>query len=256
MRIILIILLLATFVSFPVNGLAASLKSNEIGFAVSVLLSSHFEMDDTDLPEIQSMEKETPDNRIPSKEKIEKLKTNDRFNYEVKERKPSLWKIIKSYLKYYIEKATRTVLGYVVIFIIVFVFVWLLIKISGIKPFQRKIKNTSEFNIETEDINEMNFDILIQNALANRDYRLCIRLMYLRNLKTMSDMGIINWTVNKTNYSYLCEIRDTALYDSFLNQTILFDYVWYGSVGLDDTTFYEARERVDNFNFIIKNSRQ
>ena len=205
------------------------------------------------LPKNSIQTEQVPDVRIPPKEEIEKFIADKQFNYERKDRKPTLKEILMRYLNYFLKEASENVLGYVVIFIIVFVFVLLLIRLGGIKSLQSNIKNSSEANILTEDINEMNFNVLIQNALNNKDYRLCVRLMYLKSLKLLSDRKIINWNENKTNYSYLSEIKDVRLYDNFLELTILFDYVWYGNLKLDDNSFYQAQRQLNNFNDMMPN---
>ena len=199
-------------------------------------------------------EGEIVDVRIPSKNEIEKLMNDERFDYKkTKERKPTLWEYISMYIRRYIGKATESVMGYVAIFIIVFAIIALLIKISGISIFSRTTVNYSGVNIGVENVNEMNFSVLIQEALADKNYRLCVRLMYLKNLKALSDRNIIHWNGNKTNYSYIREINDGNLRDHFLNLTILFDYVWYGNLKLDNESFTEAYEQLDNFNKLIPN---
>ena len=199
-------------------------------------------------------EKETVDVRIPSKNEIEKLMNDERFDYKkTKKQKLTWWDYFKIYIGRYIGKATENVMGYVAIFIIVFALISLLIKILGIRIFGRSAVNSSGVNIGVEDVNVMNFSALIQEALANNNYRLCIRFMYLKNLKALSDRNIINWNGNKTNYSYLCEINDGNLRNHFLNLTILFDYVWYGNMKLDNESFTEAYEQLDNFNKLIPN---
>ena len=183
--------------------------------------------------------------RIPPIKEIEKLIADRRFNYERKDKKLSLWELIKMYFVRYLSEATTNIMGYVVIFIVVFAIVFLLIKISGIRSIQRNTTNYSEVDIGTENINEMNFNALIRSALDNKDYRLCVRFMYLKNLKALSDRKIIEWDVNKTNFSYLNEIKNVDLHGSFLRLTILFDYVWYGHLQLNDESFAEAREQFD-----------
>lgn len=109
-----------------------------------------------------------------------------------------------------------------------------------------------QIDIYTENVHNMNFDELIANALKNKDYRLVVRFLYLKNLKLMSDKEIIDWSTNKTNYSYQYEIKNNSLRNKFLEATLIFDYVWYGEFALDESQFSEINRRMNEFNNMVK----
>ena len=54
----------------------------------------------------------------------------------------------------------------------------------------------------------------------------------------------MDWQINKTNYDYQLELAKTPHAQPFQQLTLLFDYVWYGEMGIDKTQFGEIR---DNF---------
>ena len=64
-------------------------------------------------------------------------------------------------------------------------------------------ESKTKFKIVEEDINKMDFEKRINDAVNNRDYRLAVRLYYLKMLKLLSDKKIIDWQINKTNSAYV-----------------------------------------------------
>lgn len=117
--------------------------------------------------------------------------------------------------------------------ILIGVFVALLIwflATSDIRLFRKKATPIEEQVEEqpTENIFEMNFEREIQKAIETKNYRLAIRLMYLRTLRDLSNRSLINYTHEKTNSDYLFQLAGTPYYKNFFKLTRSFDYTWYG----------------------------
>lgn len=203
------------------------------------------------------------DFRVPDKEKIKEFKKDNRFIYNEPVRGVSLWDRIK----YWIFSKISDILGLVsdsgvpgviVIIIIVLILCLIILRVLGVdyrKVLGKKNIDTPEIDIYTENVHEMNFDTLIANALKNRDYRLVVRFLYLKNLKLLSDKEIIDWSANKTNYSYQYEISDFTLRTKFLEVTLIFDYIWYGEFPLDEGKYLDINTRMNDFNKMISNER-
>lgn len=101
-------------------------------------------------------------------------------------------------------------------------------------------------NVE-ENIHEMDFNSLIQQAIEQKLYRKAVRLYYLRILKTMTDKEIIEWQINKTNRDYRYELEKTGHSAGFEEITFLFDYIWYGEFPIDEPVFKETQDKFQNF---------
>jgi hypothetical protein len=118
---------------------------------------------------------------------------------------------------------------------------FIIFKLAGIDVF--KILKGESKNIEIpygeslENIHDINFDGEIDNAIANRNYRLAVRLLYLRSLKQLSDAHLIHWQIEKTNTSYLTELADTEYRQLFGLLTTQFEYIWYGDFPVDGQSF-------------------
>ena len=67
--------------------------------------------------------------------------------------------------------------------------------------FYRKRKQTGlAFEIVPEDIRTLDFDRLIDEAVAVRNYRRAVRLLYLKTLKALAAHHLIDWQRDKTNH--------------------------------------------------------
>lgn len=201
--------------------------------------------------------------RIPDKSKIEEYRKDPRFEYKKEERGLSWWDRILLAINNFINNLLGTVaksgmLSIVVLLIIVVVICLIVLKLIGVDYrtlLGKKELDKSDIDIYTENVHEMNFDALISNALRNKDYRLAVRFLYLKNLKQMSDKDIIEWSAHKTNYSYQYEIQNSLLRSKFLETTLIFDYVWYGEFELDESKFTEVDSRMGDLNKMINHER-
>ncbi|WP_457287363.1 hypothetical protein [Pedobacter sp. UYP24] len=141
--------------------------------------------------------------------------------------------------------------GYFIIAVFVAVVVFFLLKLSGIdfKFFSSKSKSVDVPYTETLDnIHEINFDQEIEKASANGNYRLAIRMFYLRTLKYLSDTNQIDWQPEKTNQTYILEITDADRKHVFTILTNQFEYIWYGEFFLEKERFNELSTDFNNFN--------
>lgn len=105
----------------------------------------------------------------------------------------------------------------------------------------------AEMEEDTQDIFAINFQKEIDKATDAGNYRLAIRLMFLRQLKRLSDRNIIQYTQDKTNFDYLLQLRPTALYPDFFRLARNYEYSWYGQFDIDAEKFAVIRKDFENF---------
>lgn len=99
-----------------------------------------------------------------------------------------------------------------------------------------------------EDINAIDFDAEIENAVAKHNYRFAVRLLYLKCLKQLSDSGLIEWQIDKTNYAYINELKDADRKETFSHLTRQFEYVWYGEFMIDGSVYNTINQSFQDFN--------
>jgi len=107
--------------------------------------------------------------------------------------------------------------------------------------FRRKKEkaNTLEFEI-TENIQQVNFENLIQEAVQNKEYRLAIRYNYLLLLKKLDQYKIISYDPQKTTYDYSLDLEGTAHSKGFNKATYYYTYIWYGEFSIDAEEYTTA----------------
>jgi len=191
------------------------------------------------------------------RENFQKDYQTEEFQYEPILKDTSRWDNFKAWLAYWLNRifsfggnANSSVLDIVIktiaVLIVLFV-VYLIVKaiinkeggwIFG-KSSKRKITAT-EFS--EEDIHSIDFRTIIEKSKAANNHRLSIRYYYLWLLKQMSDNGVIEWDIEKTNSDYLYEIKRAALKEDFQYLSYIYDYSWYGEFTIDDALFDKAEK--------------
>jgi len=101
--------------------------------------------------------------------------------------------------------------------------------------------------METEDIFAINYQKEIDKAAAQGNFRLAVRLMYLRLLKTMSEKNIIRYQQDKTNFDYLSEIHSTGYYNNFFRITRNYEYSWYGKFDVGEDAYGIIKKEISQF---------
>lgn len=138
---------------------------------------------------------------------------------------------------------------YVVIFIlVVFFIVKAIINKEGKWVFG---KSSDKSIIPVTDIEsniyEADFKSLIASAERDNNYRLAVRYYYLLLLKNLSQAGIIEYDVEKTNSDYHYEINSEALKKEFSYTSYLYNYIWYGEFDIDNNQFQKAKTAFNQF---------
>ena len=101
-------------------------------------------------------------------------------------------------------------------------------------------------NIE-ENLKDADIDRFLTDSLNNSDFRLAIRLYYLKIIKELSALRWIRWRKEKTNLDYLYEMKSRPFFASFKNVTKIFDRVWYGEAEIDKGIYDQLAPVFENF---------
>lgn len=159
-----------------------------------------------------------------------------------------IWEMINGALS---NKYSGDFVKYLVIAVVSALIIFSLSKIAGVDLmiFSRKSKAVDVPYGETmENIHEIDFNDEINKAVLNGNYRLAVRLLYLRSLKLLSDQELINWQPEKTNQTYIDELEDLERKQEFKILTLGFEYVWYGDFSIDKEVFNVLKGSFERFN--------
>jgi hypothetical protein len=86
----------------------------------------------------------------------------------------------------------------------------------------------NESNEEREDIFQLSYTKLIQNAEKTNNYRVAVRLMFIQTLKLLSDTNHIQYQPDYTDLHYLQQLQQSKYYNEFFNVMHSYEYIWYG----------------------------
>ena len=84
-----------------------------------------------------------------------------------------------------------------------------------------------------EEIEEIDAVDLLQKALNEGDYRMAIRMKFIRVLQEFNSSELIKWKEDKTNRDYLNELKPTTHYKFFKEASSIYALVWYGNHHID-----------------------
>lgn len=133
-------------------------------------------------------------------------------------------------------------IGAAVLFLVYFVF-------KNIS-FERKPKTTpaesGDPSQPVEDITSLDTKALLQQAIAEGNLKLAVRIYYLWLLKELDGNSLIKWKKDKTNRDYLHELFGRGdLVTSFRKLTLSYESVWYGDHDIDSGSFRSLSGQFD-----------
>ncbi len=126
----------------------------------------------------------------------------------------------------------------IILFVVIILAVLFFLYKSRPELFSRTKKTEPiPYDVEEENIHEIDFEQDISSALNAGNYRLATRLKYLQTLRCLSDSNSILWQIHKTPTEYLYEIRNKEIKQSFRELTQHFLRIRYGNYNATATLF-------------------
>jgi hypothetical protein len=126
--------------------------------------------------------------------------------------------------------------------------------LSGNIKGDKTVKTDLEFDLlqMEEAVLESDFDRFLRLALESNDYRIAVRILFLRLLQRLHEAEWIVWKKNKTNQDFLNEVRGRENYVQFRDLTLAFEIVWYGDQKITKQQFDQLQNLFDSFQNNIK----
>lgn len=106
-------------------------------------------------------------------------------------------------------------------------------------------EDPEEFDINT--IQKSDLEIALEKALAEKDYRKCVRIYFAFILKELSTNRLILWERDKTNFEYLSELKDKKEFHGFRNSVEIFEIIWYGERAIDEDIYHKIEPDFKNY---------
>jgi len=191
----------------------------------------------------------TVDRSIPQS-KIDEYRSQPEYNYDENPDYEesflgTLWMRFRNWLKSVLGQDGYGALGSILFYgLLLFGLVWFImfvLRAQGHNPFSRGNRK-SEIAVAAEDIDENSsidsIEDLVHKAEISGDYRLAIRLQYLKLLRLLDSAEEIEWRSGKTNYDYLNEIKGLELKEDFDALNYIYEYSWYGQFDISSEEKY------------------
>lgn len=132
--------------------------------------------------------------------------------------------------------------SYVIGIALIVVLIMMLLRINAFSLFYSGHgASTMPYHVLHENIHEMDFEKLINEAIEQSDYRKAVRLLFLNALKTLADKNFIHWEQGKTNHDYLSELKVADLKSGFNELNYYFEYAWYGNFIINHDLFLKVQ---------------
>lgn len=215
----------------------------------------------------QEVEKNT---RHYDSERLIELRNNSDMNYYDLQAKSSNWlekigiwlygiiKMVGDFLSNYFNiDVDPWIIKLILYGLIIGAIVYLILKMMGanFSTFLSLRKNrvtSTKYEILEENVQEADFDSLIDKARKDSDYGLVIRYRYLQVLQVLTKKEKLEYHIRKTNSEYINEIKSQSFCGNFSEIAHLFEYIWYGdfkateahALTMDDL-FMELNKKVD-----------
>jgi hypothetical protein len=190
--------------------------------------------------------------RTADPEALQKLKSDPELQYkEPPTIAESLWdrfllwkgQIIGKIFESAVTMNWGKLLAYITGIVLMVVLIMMLLRVNAFKVFYSGAgSGTFRYNALDENIHEMDFEKLIDQAVAKKDYRGGVRLLFLYALKMLSDKNHIHWDQGKTNHDYIDELKLAELKPGFSDLNYYFEYAWYGNFKVNAETFDHVRD--------------
>jgi hypothetical protein len=195
--------------------------------------------------------------------KIDSLKKLPDFNYKdnIINETAGLWERFWSFVWYLFNRlffgpetyVSRQVIYIILGTILIGIIIYQVLKYNkGSLTSSNSLQNPDLQFENIENINTIDFDVEINKAISVINYRLALRLMYLKALKKLSDKEYINWDVSKTNSQYYQELQNESLKNQFIHLTYKFEYTWYGNLPINQQDFIVTQSQFSSFYQDIK----
>jgi hypothetical protein len=178
----------------------------------------------------------------------QRLKADEKFVYvkeKQKKEKPVFKKDPVQFTSWNIGKGTGIIFLFVIIALVIVLIIY---AFFGKQYFSKKDEAIAQEVIDFEDVEEFTeWQKALQAALANNDYRLATRILYLQTLQLMNDASIIAYRKETINNVYVQKLYNTQYYKPFYELTRLFDYTWYGNYTLSAENFTQVQAQFLSF---------
>ena len=183
--------------------------------------------------------------RGPGPDFVESYRSRKEFKYVMAPAQTNTLKQLWAYLQKHFKSLTRITelmpWGLKVLMWLLVLF-FLFVVITQTKLYKIFYSGEEEVQplhtILSSDYNHaIDFDSEITKLVEQQQYRLAIRLLYLKGIQQLREKEFIQYSKDKTNVDYLRDLNHTNFKSMFYRVTHIYNYVWYGDTDIAEDQF-------------------
>lgn len=142
-----------------------------------------------------------------------------------------------------------------VVGILVFILYFIATKLNESKS-NKKIDNALRFVEENlDDVEASEIEDQLTDSIQNKRYNQAVRLLFLKNLKSLNEKALIFWKKHKTNYTYTNELP-MDFRNGFSSTAIWFDLARYSQHTVNADEFASIQQMMLDFHHQIDRYEQ
>ena len=111
---------------------------------------------------------------------------------------------------------------------------------------KRKRKIDISFGALEDKVLETDWNALVHTAIANREYNVAVRFLFLQLLQTLAQHNMITWSKSKSIRDYHLELNHDYR-PGFFSLAKYYQYSWFGEVIIDEEHFKEMHDEFKSF---------
>ena len=199
--------------------------------------------------------------RLPDPQSIAEYKKQNEFQYKSGNGTFNILRLLPSWIRNAIVRFFEIVYnaGSAEIFLVILLVIAItaiILKANEINPitlFRKKTHNIQPaYTTGNAQIQDMNFQELIDQAADQRNYRLAVRYQYLQSLSKLAGTGEIELREGKTNRDYITEIKNPEIRRFFVTLVHGFEFTWYGEFLPDENQYSQLCSAFVTFNKLVQ----
>lgn len=110
------------------------------------------------------------------------------------------------------------------------------------------VRDNPDVDTIPDNIFAIEYDREIGRAEQQANYRLAIRLRFLRLLKQLSERQIIQYLDERTNLDYLMQLQQSPWYNDFFRLMRHYEFSWYGLFDVSESQYGRIKSDFEQVN--------
>ena len=192
--------------------------------------------------------------RQPAPEFVDSYRSQSEFNYSIPPLETNffmqLWDYLLKRFRVLLDLSAAMPLIYKILLWVCVIFT-LFIAITKTQIYKLfysdKEFDSPDYQLSNTIDQSIDFDEAIRLQMTQHQYRLAIRLLYLKMINHLRIKEYIHFSKEKTNVDYLSDLTNNDLKLQFITITSIYNHVWYGDVEIAEDQYLRFEARFNSF---------